>query len=111
MQGDATMQVVAVLTAVGLVLASRHLPRWWADRSERERRPARRARMLVTAAALTAVGAMVVVMAAGSGSSSATGDDPGATNGPDGREGPGELATDRPVPTPPASPQTGTGGS
>lgn len=109
-QGDVTMLVVAVLAAVGLVLASRHLPRWWADRSERERRPARRARMLVTAAALTAGGAMVVVMAAGS-TDAGEGDDPGASADTDGRERPGDLATSSPVPAPPASPQTGTGGS
>lgn len=36
-QSDVTMQVVAVLAAVGLVVASRHLPRWWADRTAGER--------------------------------------------------------------------------
>lgn len=105
-----TIQVVAVLAAVGLVVASRHLPRWWADRSERERRPARRARMLATAAALTAVGAMVAVMAAGS-TNAGEGDDPGASADTEGRERPGDLATNGPVPAAPASPQTGTGGS
>ncbi len=92
-QSDLTMQLVAVLSAAGLVLASRHLPRWWADRTAGERRPARRARVVVTSLAVVGGGALVVVMAAAPPPAS---DDPRA-RADDARDAPGWLDLDGPV--------------
>lgn len=108
-QSDVTMQFVAVLSAVGLVLASRHLPRWWADRAAGERRPARRARVVVTSLAVVGGGALVVVMAAGPSPAS---DDPRA-QADDVGDRPGWLDVDGPVPArpDPVRPQASTSGS
>lgn len=110
-QSDLTMQVVAVAAAVGLVLASRHLPRWWADRTAGERRPARRARLVVTSLAVLGGGALVVTMAVGSESDA---DDGGHRAGVgDTRDEPGWLDADGPTPArpDPFTPQSSTAGS
>lgn len=111
-QSDVTMQVVAVLAAVGLVVASRHLPRWWADRTAGERRPARRARVVVTSLAVVAGGALVVAMAAAPAPASDDGADGDRAGAEDGRDEPDWLDGGDPVPARPAVvPDTSSSGS
>ena len=111
MQSDMTMQVVAVLAAVGLVLGSRHMPRWWADRPAGGRRPAHRARIVVTGLAVVGGGALVVTMAVGPGPASGNGDRAGVDE--DAPDAPGWLDAHGPVAASPdpVAPQTFTSGS
>ena len=105
------MQVVAVLAAVALVVGSRHLPRWWADRTPLERRPARRARVVVTSLAVVGGGALVVAMAAAPAPEGDTLD--GRAGVDDADQSPGWLDLDGPVPArpDPVQPQAFTSGS
>ena len=111
-QSDLTMQLVAVLSAAGLVLVSRHLPRWWADRSAGERRPARRARVVVTSLAVVGGGALVVGMAVGPAPNGDTLDGRAGVDD-DAGQSPGWLDVDGPVPArpDPARPQAFSSGS